>query len=339
MDYDRYEIEDDSYYLFTCAELTSREYEFVEKTRFERMLESGDMESFLKVLGETTYSPFISDISSNSSFEKVITDSYKVMLEYLQERLREEHRMLSHILFFEEILHNMKVILKSAVLGEDLSSLFIPVIYDWDQLIMTYNSDDDKNKDSFTGKLLSYMKDVLEKPGEKDYRKVELGLEKFYSEMMTAVAADLNRKMISEYISQRLDLINIENIFRWKQMEEKNSFNEILHNGGNLSLGILKGFESETMDYTVHELERTDYGDIVIKGAQYLTSDNSFSSFERNRDIYFLEYFDNFKYSTSNLEKIFRFFLKKKIELGNINILFTGILYNTERSNIRCKID
>jgi len=339
MDYDRYEIEDDSYYLFTCAELKAREYEFVERARFERMLESEDMESFLKVLGETVYSPFVSDISSSSSFEKVMTGSYGIMLGYLEERLRDEHRMLSHILFFEEVLHNMKVILKSVVLGKDLGSLFIPVIYDWKQLTETYGSGNDKDADAPAGKLISYLEDVLEKPGEKDYRKVELGFEKFYSKVMAEVAAGLNRKMISEYMSQRIDLINIENIYRWKQMGEKKGFDDILHNGGNISLEILKSFEPETMDYTVRELERTDYGDIAIKGAQHLTSDSSFSSFERNRDLYFLDYFDNFKYSTSNLEKILAFFLKKKIELANINILFTGILYNAKRSNIRCKID
>ncbi len=339
MDYDRYEIDDDSYYLFTCAELKAREYEFVERARFERMLESEDIDSFLKVLGETVYSPFVSDISTRSSFEKVMIGSYGAMLNYLEERLRDEHKMLSHILFFEEILHNMKVILKSAVLGKDLGSLFIPVIYDWKQLAETYGSDDDKDVDTFTGKLISYLKDVLEKPGEKDYRKVELGFEKFYSKVMAEVAAGLNRKMISEYMSQRIDLINIENIYRWKQMGEKKGFDDILHNGGNISLEILKSFEPETMDYTVRELERTDYGNIAIKGAQHLTSDSSFSSFERNSDLYFLDYFDNFKYSVSNLEKIFQFFLKKKIELVNINILFTGILYNAKRSNIRCKID
>ena len=122
-------------------------------------------------------------------------------------------------------------------------------------------------------------------------------------------------------------------------MGEKKGFDDILHNGGNISLEILKSFEPETMDYTVRELEGTDYGDIAIKGAQHLTSDSSFSSFERNRDQYFLDYFDNFKYSTSNLEKILAFFLKKKIELESINILFTGILYNVKRSNIRSKID
>ncbi|MFC2159516.1 V-type ATPase subunit [Actinomycetota bacterium] len=339
MDYDRYEIEDDSYYLFTSAELKAREYEFVEKSRFERMLQSEDMDSFLKVLGETVYVPFIPDISSRSSFEKVMMDSYGTILRYLEERLRDEHRMLSHILFFEEILHNMKVILKSVILEKDLSSLFIPVIYDWDQLASTYSSDDHKDTEKFTGKLISFLKDILEKPGEKDYRKIELGFEKFYSGAVTGIAADLNRKMISEYISQKIDLINIENIYRWKQMGEKKGFYEILHNGGNISLDVLEGFESETMDYMVKELERTDYGDIVIKGAQNLTADCSFSSFERNRDLYFIDYFDNFKYSTSNLEKIFQFFLKKKIELVNINILFTGILYNAKRSNIKCKID
>ena len=93
------------------------------------------------------------------------------------------------------------------------------------------------------------------------------------------------------------------------------------------------------MDYIVKQLEKTDYADVVIRGGQRLFSDNSFSSFERNRDLYFLDYFDSIKYSVSNLEKIFHFFLKKKIELININIIYTGIKFNADRSNLRCKVD
>ncbi|MCJ7665407.1 MAG: V-type ATPase subunit [Actinobacteria bacterium] len=339
MDYDRYEIDDDSYYLFTCAELKAREVEFVGKQRLERMLASVDTGEFLRVLGETVYSSSIAGVQAKSSFEEVMIDSYRDMLGYLEKRLKPEHRMLSNILFFEEVLHNMKVVLKSVVLGKDMGDLFIPVIYDYGQLTAMYNTENGDSADALAHQLIYYIKDILEKPGEKDYRAVELGLEKFYSGKMAEIAAGLNRKMISEYISQRIDLINIENIYRWKYMKETLGFEDILHNGGNIDLKTMKSFETETMDYMVSELERTDYGDVAIRGAQSLTSDCSFSSFERNRDLYFLKYFDNFKYSISNLERIFRFFLKKKIELININILYTGILYNAERAQIKCKID
>ena len=339
MDYDRYEIDDDSYYLFACAELKSREAEFVGKPGFERMLASEDIGEFFRVLGETVYSSSIAGIQAKSSFEEVMIDEYQGILDYLKKRLRPEHRMLSHILFLEEILHNMKVVLKSVVLGTDLASLFIPVIYDYGELTGMYSSENGEGADALARQIIYYIKDVLEKPGKKDYRAVELELEKFYLEKMAETAAGLNRKMISEYISQRIDLANIENIYRWKYMRERQGFEDILHNGGNIGLKTLKSFETETMDYMVSELERTEYGDVVIKGAQRLTTDCSFSSFERNRDLYFLKYFDNFKYSISNLEKIFQFFLKKKIELVSINILYTGILYNAGRSQIKCKID
>ena len=339
MDYDRYEIDDDSYYLFTCAELRAREAEFVEKPGFERMLASESIDEFFRVLGETFYSSSISGTQAKSSFEQVMMDEYREILDYLEKRLRPEHRMLSHILFLEEILHNMKVVLKSVVLGTDLSSLFIPVIYDYGRLTGMYSFGNYEGADVLARQIIHHIKDVLEKPGEKDYRAVELELEKFYSEKMAETAAGLNRKMMSEYISQRIDFINIENIYRWKYMKEGQGFEDILHNGGNIGLKTLRSFETETMDYMVSELGRTEYGDVVIRGTQWLTSDCSFSLFERNRDLHFLKYFDNFKYSISNLEKIFRFFLKKKIELVNINILYTGILYNTDRSQIKCKID
>lgn len=339
MDYDRYEIDDDSYYLFACAELKAREAEFVGKPGFERMLASEDIGGFFRVLGETVYSFSIAATRAKSSFEQVMMDGYREILDYLKKRLRPEHRMVSHILFLEEILHNMKVVLKSVVLEKDLGSLFIPVIYDYGELTGMYGSENDDGADVLARQIIYYIKDALQKPGEKDYRAVELGLEKFYLEKMAETAAGLRRKMISEYISQRIDLINIENIYRWKYMKERRGFEDILHNGGNIGLKTLRSFETETMDYMVSELERTEYGDVVIRGAQWLTSDCSFSSFERSRDLYFLKYFDNFKYSISNLEKIFQFFLKKKIELININILYTGILYNVGRPQIKCKID
>ena len=102
---------------------------------------------------------------------------------------------------------------------------------------------------------------------------------------------------------------------------------------------MLTDLEGESMDYIVQQLEKTGYANVVIKGAQWLFSECSFSSFERNRDLYFLEYFDTIKYSVSNLEKIFNFFLRKKIELTSINILYTGIKFNADKSNLRCKVD
>jgi vacuolar-type H+-ATPase subunit C/Vma6 len=187
--------------------------------------------------------------------------------------------------------------------------------------------------------IMEHIRKLLGEPGEKEPRQLELSLEKFYTGIMLKTAEGLDRKMMVDYIRYKIDLINIEIIYRHMQLKVSGPFSGYLHKGGSLGLKMLTDLEGESMDYVVKELEKTGYADVIIKGAQWLFSDCSFSSFERNRDLYFLEYFDTIKYSVSNLEKIFNFFLRKKIELTNINILYTGIKFNADKSNLRCKVD
>ncbi len=334
-----YEIEDDSFYLFVCAELKARENRFVTDSRLERMLSVGGMEEFLKVLGETVYTSDISGIEAKGSFGEVMISVYQMINSYMESRLKPEHTKLVHILFFEEFLHNLKVILKSSMLKDDFEGLYIPIKYEYGTLMEAYNTGKYEDITEPMPELIEYLRKLAGLPGEKDLRKLELDFEAFYMGKMLSTAESLNRKMIEDYIRQKIDLANIEIIYRCKQIEERSGFTGLLHGGGYLELKTLADLENESMDYIVKELERTDYGDVIVKGAQRLFSDNSFSSFERNRDLYFLEYFDRIKYSVSNLEKIFQFFLKKKIELININILYTGIRYNADKSNIRSKIE
>ena len=128
-----YEIEDDSYYLFTCAELKAKEKQFVSQGRIERMISAPGMEEFLNILGETVYAPELGRVEQDKSFEQVIISAYRDIVSFLDDRLREEHKKIVYILFFEEFLHNMKLILKSALSGEKLEELYIPLKYDYEE--------------------------------------------------------------------------------------------------------------------------------------------------------------------------------------------------------------
>jgi vacuolar-type H+-ATPase subunit C/Vma6 len=333
-----YEIEDDSFYLYSCAELKAREREFVPAVKLERMSSSAGMEEFLKVLGETFYAPDAGAIDDRKSFEEVMISHYREIIDYLLKRLRPGHRSLIHVLFFEEFLHNMKLILKSSLLEKEYPGLYIPIRYGHDLITAALRTGKYENIEEPVPGLIEYIRQLIGLPGEKDYRKLELDLESFYIKKMLDAAAGTGRKMITGYIRHKIDLINIEIIYRNRYLREESGFVHFLHQGGFLSLKMISELESESMDYIVRTLERTEYGDVITKGAQQLFTECTFAAFERNRDLYFLEYFDRIKYSVSNLEKIFQFFLKKKIELTNINILYSGIKYNTPRSNLSCRV-
>jgi V/A-type H+/Na+-transporting ATPase subunit C len=333
-----YDIEDDSFYLYSCAELKAREREFVPAVKLERMSSSAGMEEFLKVLGETFYAPEAGAIETRKNFEEVMISHYQEIIGYLLKRLKPEHTDLIHVLFFEEFLHNMKLMLKSKLLGKEFPDLYIPLRYSYDAVTSALRTGKYEYIEGPIPELIDYIRHIEVPEKVEGCRKIELDFESFYIGKMLEAAGSTGRKMITGYMRHKIDLINIEIIYRNRYLKEESGFIHLLHPGGFLDLKLLEELESESMDYIVKVLEGTEYGDVVTRGAQQLFTECTFAAFERDRNLYFLEYFDRIKYSVSNLEKIFQFFLKKKIELIKINIIFIGIKYNTSRSKLGCRV-
>ena len=116
-------------------------------------------------------------------------------------------------------------------------------------------------------------------------------------------------------------------------------FGEFLVEGGFLKTGNLKKFETESNDSFVQEFGNSHYSTIVRKGINSLYTYNTFFSFEKNEYIFYLNFFDKVKYSVANIEKIVSFFLRKKIEIKILNIIYLGLLYSIDKGNIMHKVE
>lgn len=331
-----YDISDDSYYLFTCAELKSREIEFLDKNRIDRMLKSQELDEFIKVLRDTVYSRYINDIENSRSFEKVILSEYSSAANFLNERLKPGHQAAVDLLFLEENLHNLKVVIKSVILDMDLEKLFIPVLHSYYTLRNAAVTGNYKEVDPSISGILQFATELIGR--QKNYRFLELELERFYLGKVLNSVEKLNSRLIKDYLKHIIDMLNIKNICRNKHLAEDLSFDYFLNENGFLSKEFMKKFESESLDFFVKEMEHTDYADIGIKGANILHSGGSFSSFEKNEELFYLDFFGPLKFTVSNLERVFQFFLRKKMELRYLNIIFTGILYGIESSKVMNRV-
>jgi len=332
-----YDIADDSYYLFTCAELKAREIELIDKSKIDRMLSAAGVDDFFKILQETWYSKYISDIEKNKSFNNTMVSEYRSAINFLNERLTVQHQAAILLLMLKEILHNLKIIIKSFILDKDLKELFFPVMYDCDQLKSAAESGNDKDIDPCAAKILQYGMELVEK--KENYRSIELKLELAYLENIFDSVKKIGSRMLVDFLKYIIDIFNIKNIYRYKYTQEKLDFNTFLHKNGFLSVDFLEKFKSESIDYFVQSMERTEYATIIIKGTHSLYTDISFSSFERNEDMFYLRYFDLVKYTVSNLERVFAFFIRKKLELKILNIIYMGLLYDVERGKVKRKVE
>ena len=330
-----YDISDDSYYLFACAELKTREVEFLEKNRVDRMLQSKGLDDFIGILRDTVYSKYINYMRKSRSFEKVIVSEYSTTVNFLDQRLKPEHRAAGDLLFLEENLHNLKVIVKSIILDIDLRKLFVPILHSYDEL-RDAAAGDYKEVDPAVAEMLKFAVELIDK--QKNYRLMELELEKFYLGKVVNFIESLNSRLLSDYLKHIIDILNIKNIYRNKHLAEDLSFDYFLHENGFLPKEFMAKFEGGSLDSFVKRIERTDYADIVTKGTYALHSEDIFSSFDKSEDLFCLDFFDPVKFTVSNLEKIFQFFLRKKVELKYLNIIFTGVLYGIENSKIKNRV-
>lgn len=331
-----YDISDDSYYLFTSAELKKRETEFLDENRIERLLRSEGTDEFIKTLRDTIYSRYLNDIENSGNFERVILSEYGNTVKFLNERLRDEHKPVIGILFLEEYLHNLKVVIKSIILNMDLENLFIPVLDSYQTLRNAALTGNYKEIDPLIAEVLSFAAELAEV--QKNYRLMELEIEKFYLKKMFDTVKKLKRQFIIDYLRHVIDIYNIKNISRNKYLAEDLNFDNFIHENGFLPKKSLKGFEGETLDFFVKEMEKTDYADIVTKGIRILNSEKTFSSFEKNEDEFYMAFFDPLTFTVSNLEKIFQFFLRKKTELRYLNIIYTGVLYGIDKEKIKNRV-
>ena len=347
----KYELSDDSEYLFTCAELKAREYEFIDKTKLDRMAAAKGTDDFLKILSETVYAKKANLIDDDKDMDTFLLKSYKEIVDFLLERLTEKHKSLIYLLFLEEYLHDFKLGLKSSILNISLENLFIPLTFSYNELNEFLKKDsadtDSENSDIF----LKIIQDILilkrelqteaelKKEKKMNFRKSEIAFEKKFISLILEEISKTGSCMLTDYLRHWIDIQNIKNMNRIKYAGEDLRYSDFLYSGGLIDINSFQALESESPDYWARAFEKSAYGEIAIKGINSLYSYGSFFSFEKNESLFNLKFFEQIKYSVSNAEKIFAFFLRKKTELIVMNMIYMGIKYNAEKRNIEHKAE
>jgi vacuolar-type H+-ATPase subunit C/Vma6 len=332
-----YDIKDDSFYLFTCAQLKAKEVEFIDKSKIERLLGAGRLDEFVRVIRDTVYSVYVNEVESLSSFEPVMLGEYKNIAGFLNERLKSSHRPAGELLFFEESLHNIKTIIKSIILDKNLEELYIPVYHSYEELRNAALNGNYENLSIPVSTTIKFAVQAIEK--QKNNRLLEFEIEKFYIQEIFSSVKKMQSRLLIDYLRHVIDILNIKNIHRSRYLKEELDPALFLHDNGFVPVEIMMNLKSEqTEDLFLKEIKKSDYADIVAKGTDILNLQNSFYAFDSEEALFYAGLFEPLKYTVSNVEKVFQFILRKKIELKNLNIIFEGVLYKIREEKIRERI-
>ncbi len=333
-----YDIRDDNFYLFECAELEAKELEFLDKGKLDRIIKSKNLKEFIKNIGETVYSGYLSELESTGSFEKVISGEYAKIAGYLSRSLKPSHGAMGEILFFEEVLHNLKVVLKSIILDENLEELFVPLFYSYSSLRKAIREEKYDSLSKPVSAILQFIAEVIGRKGEKDYRIIEFEIEKLYMREIFKSAEGLGSYLIKSYVKHLIDILNIKNIYRNRYLGEEPDPGYFLYDNGYLSAVLMLELKNKGFDIFQKEMKRTDYADIVTRGASALDSEKMFYYFDKEENLFYMNILEPLKYTVSNIEKIFRFFFRKKMELKSLLVIFNGVIYGIDVEKIEERV-
>jgi len=332
-----YEIADDSYYLYASAILKTREHEFIEKAKLDRMATAVSAEQFLKIFSETYYSKYFGLISREKNFDELIIENNREILKFLKDNLKDDDLWVLGLIMYEENIHNYKLLLKAVSAKADFSTLFLPSIYNYDTLLNEAQGRNYEQIDLETEKFIELINSL--KDSGYSWRKIELELEKAYFKNLIRAAKKSKSSLMKDFICSVIDIINIKNISRVKYIKENIPFEDFIIEGGSYSADFLKKFESTDAESFIQEFKGTQYAEISARGTNTLTAHGTFASFEKNEYIFYLAFFKSVRYSVSNLEKIFSFFMRKKVELKIMNMIYMGILYGVEEFKVTHKAE
>jgi len=331
-----YEIADDSHYLFAAGELSAKEEQFIEDSKLKRMVSAYNIKELLKLIRETHYAQYTDRLEEGDNFDSVVTTEFGQMANYLSSRLKASHRPVIHILFAPEEIHNYKLLGKALAKNDNLEQLYTPLLYSYNDMLAAAKGTRFAYMDPLSQQTAFRAAELFGREGS--FREKEFALEAHYLESLWDAAKQISVPLIIDFLRVLMDLYNIKSIYRHWLAQEKMDIEKIIAGHGFLDKSYYKHIKKEGAGDFFKALEKTRYRHLVYKGSEPITEHKDFSITEKNEDIFAKLFFRPARYTSYNLEKVFDFFLKKKIEIKTLNIIYNGILYGMDKDRLRHEV-
>ena len=320
---------------FIQSSTTTRIYEkkLLKRSDFERMIEAKDLDEAIRFLNDTPYQTYVNKLSRNEDYEIALKESLKDNLNDFYKLLPSTEVVDIFNLKYE--YHNLKVILKENISGQDYSGMYINIgEFNFDKLKKEFESGDRKKLDSLYAEVISSVYDEFLE--FKDPQNIEILIDKGYFERLKSLSDETEIELFKQYTEDLIDFTNIRTLLRCqKQGSDLNFLNRVLVDGGTIEKTRYKDFLNQKIDEnsTLFKSARIYYQ--VKESIKEYNSSNNLSYFEKSMDDYLMEVMKEAKKITYGPEVPFAFLYGKETEIKNLRIIFVSKLNKLPTNFIR----
>ncbi|MBN1333117.1 MAG: V-type ATPase subunit [Synergistales bacterium] len=324
-------------YAYTVARLRAMENRLLDESVLQRLFDSEDLDSAMKVLGETPYSSWLVELKSNADFDKVLEAELNYIYQELEKFVPDVR--LVQIARLPYDFHNVKVLLKSQILqregGERRFDLLTPLgNIDTDDLILAVESEDYRLLPF--GLHRAVPRSVLLFEQTHDILEVEKYLDSVLFMEMTKIAEASGVDTVWNWLKGKIDSENLRNLLRLKRFDmDPSGISPFLHEGGFVSTEKLVGLIGEPVESWSRDLSFADIG-LTLHHLQEVSDLGSLIvQIEKVLDEYISRILYKSRYGAFSPENVLHFLWLKEMETKNLRIILVAIANHTDKEVVR----
>ncbi|WP_024822371.1 V-type ATPase subunit [Aminobacterium mobile] len=314
-------------YCYAVARLRAMESRLLDDSVLQRLIDCEDLDSAMKILGETVYSSWLVELKSNTEFDKAIESELLYIYNEVKKFVPDSG--LVEICRLPYDFHNVKVLLKGQILqregGERHFELLTALAnIPTDDLIMAVETEDYR--------LLPYdLHSVLPKSfalwdQTRDILEVERLLDNVLFREMFKIARSLEYEAPLRWVRGKVDAENVRNMFRLKRMDkDAASVQSYLHDGGFVSVEQLLSMLSEPIESWVRVLSYADIGRVLYHVQDGADMNALLVEMEKILDDYVTSILQTAKYSAFAPENVLNYLWHKEMEAKNVRVALVSV--------------
>ena len=324
---------DKSKFIQLSATIRVLEKKLLTKADLDRLVEARDLEEALRLLGDTVYQKEIAKLDRPQDYELALK--------------REKHRFIEEIINYtpdrrvvdlvalKYYYHNIKVIVKEQITGEDLKKLYIEFgDFNLSRL----------REEMATGKQISQVDNYFEVAQQtlnlyketKDAQLIDINIDQIYFKEIKKLSQELELPFVTEYIEDLIDFSNIKTVLRCqRQGRDIEFFKKALIDGGKISKDTFPHYFNSKIDGNSNLFKAAKFSKTIKQGIEYFNETGSLAKYEKLRDNYFISRIKDAKKLTYGPQVVTAYIIAKEIEIKNLRIILASKLNGLSSTFIR----
>lgn len=309
------------------------EKRLLDNITIDKLVDANDIGEVIKILETTEYASSISKVKDSKNYEEILYNELNRVYELVREIT--PYKAISDLMALKYDYHNIKVMLKERLKGEDLSSLYIPIgTTDFNIFKNSFETSDFRDID---GRFSSVIQEVLSDfEKNSDPQRIDILVDKAYFNHMYDIAKDTGIELFINYVKDLIDFTNIIAVLRLKKQNKGLPFvEEVLLPNGNIELDQILVSYADSIDAIINRFRTSNITKALKAGLDLYNSTGRISAFEKSMDDHLMELIKESKSVVFGPEPIFAYLVAKEMEIKVLRIIMVSKLNNISPQAIR----